>query len=513
MSLLLAIDNGTQSLRVIAFTVKGEIAGMGKVGFAAYEAPSAGWAEQDVGVYWNALCQACQELWTGGVAPESISGVAVTTQRGSLVPLDQKGQPLHPAILWLDQRTSSYPAEIAAYWRLAFRLIGVHDTVQGFMADAESNWLRQFRPEIWRKCAKWLLISGYLNYRLSGEYVDSAASQVAYLPFDYRRHVWARRGDWKWRALGIDRHQLPKLFQPGAVMTRISEEAADQTGIPAGLPIIAAAADKACEILGSGCLEQDHGSISYGTTATFNLTSARYLTPARFLPPYPAAMPNHYCPEVQIFRGYWMVEWFKQEFGHPEREAAAETDDHTAEQLLERMIKDIPPGSEGLVLQPYWSPGVKTPGPEARGSIIGFTERHRRPHVYRAILEGLAYALRAGMERLERRSRIQIRELRVSGGGSQSDTALQITADVFNLPAIRPHTHETSALGAAICAGVGLGMYRDFAQAVAQMTREGRRFEPIAKHVAIYEELYRRIYRRVYPRLKPLFRSLSHLDL
>jgi sugar (pentulose or hexulose) kinase len=132
------------------------------------------------------------------------------------------------------------------------------------------------------------------------------------------------------------------------------------------------------------------------------------------------------------------------------------------EKLLDDLVADVPPGCEGLVLQPYWSPGLKVPGPEAKGAVIGFGDVHTRAHLYRAILEGLAYGLREGKERLERRTATPITELRVSGGGSQSDAAMQLSADIFGLPATRPHVYETSGLGAAIDAAVGLKLHPDF---------------------------------------------------
>jgi sugar (pentulose or hexulose) kinase len=145
-------------------------------------------------------------------------------------------------------------------------------------------------------------------------------------------------------------------------------------------------------------------------------------------------VPGAYSLEIQIYRGYWMVSWFKNEFGHHEQRLADERN-IAPEELFDELLRVVPPGSDGLVLQPFWSPGLKLPGPEARGAIIGFGGVHTRAHLYRAILEGLAYALRDGAERTSRRSGTPITELRVAGGGSQSDQAMQITADVFGLPA------------------------------------------------------------------------------
>jgi len=215
--------------------------------------------------------------------------------------------------------------------------------------------------------------------------------------------------------------------------------------------------------------------------------------------------------EIQIYRGYWMVSWFKSEFGHHEQRLADERG-ITPEELFDELVRVVPPGSDGLVLQPYWSPGIKVPGPEARGAIIGFGGGHTRAHLYRAILEGLAYALRDGAVRTSKRSGIAITELRVAGGGSQSDQAMQITADVFGLPASRPHLYEASGLGAAIDAAVGLKLHPDFNTAIKEMTRMGDMFVPNPQAHAIYEEIYRNIYGKMYGQVKPLYEAMRKVN-
>jgi sugar (pentulose or hexulose) kinase len=277
------------------------------------------------------------------------------------------------------------------------------------------------------------------------------------------------------------------------------------------LPLIAAAADKACEVIGSGSLEPHIGCLSYGTTATLNTTHRRYIEMIPLIPPYPAAVPNAYSLEFAIYRGYWMVSWFKQEFGQHEQRRAEECGVQP-EELFDELVLRVPPGSDGLVLQPYWSPGLKVPGPEARGAIIGFGDVHTRAHLYRAILEGLAFALREGAERTTRRSGVPITALRVAGGGSQSNAAMQITADLFGLPASRPHVYEASGLGAAIDAAVGLGIHPSFEAAVSSMTRLGITFEPDAAVHEVYDELYQHIYRKMYSHLKPLYEHLRRIQ-
>ena len=509
--LLLAIDNGTQSLKALVFDPLGHLKAAEKVTFTPYVSPRPGWAEQDPEVFWDALCAGCQGLWRRhGVDADRIAGVALTTQRSTLINVDHNGRPLRPAILWLDQRKARGLPFLGGFWGLLFKIAGLSDTIAYFQAEAEANWIRTCQPDIWKATHKLLLLSGWHTYRLTGHYRDAVGCCVGYLPFNYRRMRWAASWDWKWRVLPMDPDILPTLVPPGAPLGEITREASSATGIPAGLPLIAAAADKACEVIGSGSLTPEVGCLSYGTTATINVTSRKYVEAIPLLPPYPSAVPGHHTLEVQIYRGYWMVNWFKEEFGHPEIEKAM-MEGVEAEALFDDLIEDIPPGSLGLMLQPYWSPGLRRPGPEAKGAVIGFGDVHSRAHFYRAILEGVAYALREGKERIEKKTRVPIQRLVVSGGGSQSRHAMQVTADVFGLPTSRPHLYETSGLGAAIDLAVGLKFHPDFTTAVGAMTRTGETIEPVADNVRLYDALYRDVYLRLYARLEPLYKRIRDI--
>lgn len=505
---VLAIDNGTQSVRALLFDLRGNLVEKVRIPIQPYTSPHPGWAEQDPVYFWDTLCQATRRLWQQLTVPkEAIAGVAVTTQRATMINMGQDGRPLRPAIVWLDQRRTEGQRPVGGLWGAAFTLVRMADTVAYFQAEAEANWIRTHQPDIWQKTHKYLLLSGYLNYRLTGRYVDSVGNQVGYIPFDYKGLAWAGPRDWKWQAVPMPPEILPDLVPSAGLLGHVTAQAAAETGLPEGMPVIAAAADKACEIIGSGCLEPHIGSLSYGTTATINTTHKRYIEVIPLVPPYPSAVPDHYSLEMQIHRGYWMVSWFKEEFGLRET-LLAEEQGVTPESFFDQLVENVPPGSDGLVLQPFWSPGIKVPGPEARGAIVGFSDVHTRAHLYRAILEGLGYALREGKERSERRSGVPITELRVSGGGSQSDAALQLTADIFGLPTARPHTYETSGLGAAIDAAVGLGLHPDFDTAISAMTRMGRVFEPDDATHQVYDELYERVYKKLYGRLRPLYEEM-----
>ncbi|MGC8873740.1 MAG: FGGY-family carbohydrate kinase [Chloroflexia bacterium] len=508
--LILAIDNGTQSVRALLFDARGNLLARSRVPLQPYVSPEPGWAEQDPDYYWRSLCQACQALWAQGNWRERVAAVALTTQRSTVVNVDREGKPLRPAIVWLDQRRTEGLKPLGSWWGLLFRAAGLTETVAYLQAEAEANWIRTHEPQVWERTFKYLLLSGYLTYRLTGRFVDSVGCQVGYIPFDYKHQRWASAWDWKWQVVPMDPAMLPELVMPAQPLGEISPEAAEATGIPQGLPLIAAAADKACEVIGAGCLEPHIACLSYGTTATINTTHRRYIEVIPLIPPYPAAVPGAYSLEVQIYRGFWMVSWFKEEFGHYEQRCAEERGIEP-EVLFDELVNRVPAGSMGLVLQPYWSPGLRVPGPEAKGAVIGFGDVHTRAHFYRAILEGLAYALREGKERTEKRTGVRITELRVAGGGSQSDAAMQITADMFGLPTARPHLYEASGLGAAIDAAVGLGFHPDFGTAVREMTRVCRVFEPRPDAHALYDALYQQVYRQLYRRLKPLYEKIREI--
>lgn len=508
---ILSIDQGTQSVRAMIFDLQGNLSDGARVPIEPYVSPRPGWAEQSPAYYWESLCTACQKLWQKTDVPkQSIVGVVLTTMRNTLVNVDREGEHLRPAIVWLDQRRTEGLEPVGGLWGLAFRLANMSDTVAYLQAEAECNWIRRHQPVVWEKTHKYLFLSGYLTHRLTGRFVDSIAAQVGYVPFDHKNLRWAAPLSWKWAAAPVEKEKLPQLVPPASILGEITPNASEATGIPAGLPLVAAAGDKACEVLGSGCLAPNVACLSYGSAATINTTHQRYVEVIPLIPPYPSAVPGAYSLEVQIYRGFWMVSWFKQEFGLRERQLALELGVEP-EFLFDDLVNQVPPGSMGLILQPYWSPGIKIPGPEAKGAMIGFGDVHTRAHVYRAIIEGLAYALREGAERTSRRSKVPITELRIAGGGSQSGAAMQITADIFGLPAYRPHTFEASGLGAAIDAAVGLKLHPDFETAVGEMTRVGEVFEPNQRTHETYDQLYHRVYKEMYRKLRSLYQEIREI--
>ncbi len=508
--LILTIDAGTQSIRAALVDLKGQIIDLVKTPIDPYFSEFPGWAEQKPEYYWEMLCKSCRTLLTNtGDLKKNIAGVSITTQRATVVNVDKDGNALRPAIVWLDQRKADSEKILPSVLRPVLKAVKLHNFVDGVISNCQINWIKQNQPDIWEKTHKYLLLSGYLNFKLTNEFIDSVGSNVGYLPINAKTYQWAGKNDLKWKLFPVEKEKLPNLVKPGQRLGTITEKAGKETGIPTGLPVIAAASDKACEILGAGCLTPETACLSFGTIATVNTSIQRYVELQALVPPYPAAVPDQYYTEVAIMRGFWMVTWFKEQFGLKEKLEAEKTG-VTPEMLFEKIIRDVPPGSMGLVLQPHWSPG---PHMEryAKGSIIGFGDVHTRGHLYRAMIEGLIYGLKEGAQLTEKKNKVPITQLRISGGGSQSDTAMQIAADIFGVPAQRPHTHETSVIGAAIDAAVGLKLFPDFESAVKEMTGVKKVFEPIKENCRIYKDLYENVYTRISKKLMPLYKEIQQI--
>ena len=288
---VLSIDFGTQSVRAIVYDAQGNVVANASNPMGAYLEPGAGRVEQDPGYFWRILCQTTQELkQQAGFSIDRIKSIALTTQRGTVINLDRAAQPLRPAIVWMDQRVNDSLPPMPWYWSVAFALSGQSETLRYLRQRCEINWIAEHQPEIWRQTAHYLFLSGYLNYCLTGEMRDSAANQVGYVPFDFKAQCWAGARSWKWHAVNVPARMLPDLVPVGEQLGTISDTAARQTGLPAGTAVIASAGDKACEVLGSGCLEPSTACLSFGTQATVSTMSPRYIEPIRMLPAFPGAL-------------------------------------------------------------------------------------------------------------------------------------------------------------------------------------------------------------------------------
>ncbi|XMB86819.1 FGGY-family carbohydrate kinase [Mycoplasmatota bacterium WC44] len=507
---VLTVDLGTQGVRAIIFNNKGKLVEKVKHSFEEpYYSLKPGYAEASVGKYYRRVCHVIKEIKKS--CPEifnSVEAVSITTMRDVPVLVDDKGSVLRDSFLWLDQRRAKCEEKLPRKSTLIFKSVNMLDTALNTRKKVKANWIKENEPDIWEKTDKYLLLSGYLNYKLTGKMVDSIGSQIGHIPFDYKKQSWYSKKHFKWPLFNIEKEKLPVLVESGSVIGVVTEKASAETGLREGLPVIGSGSDKGCETLGSGCYSGNIGSLSFGTTATIQTTTNKYVEPIKFFPSYPSIIPNNYNPEIEIFRGYWMISWFKKEFSHKEI-AEAKILGVTAEELLNQRLIEIEPGANGLILQPYWSPSLNDIN--AKGAIIGFSDVHTKFHIYRAIIEGINYALIEGKEQLEKSTGNKIDRLVVSGGGSQSDAICQITANMFGLPVHRGETYETSGLGAAICAFYGIGAFESIQEAAKEMVHHKTTFEPDLEITRRYDDLYRKVYSNIYKSLNKIYHEIKQI--
>ena len=506
---ILAVDSGTQSIRAVLFDARGNELAIEQAQYDPYFSLHPGWAEQRTEDYWSKFCQVTRGLMGKvSIDPAAIAGLGITTQRSTVIPMDRDGNALRPAIIWLDQRTVSDFPPLGMGGKLLFGVAGLTEAIRYAQKNSKFLWIRQNEPEIYEKTHKFVQASGFFVRKLTGEFHDSTGMVTGIWPFDYKKLKWYPIS-LAYTPLGITRDQCVRLYSPDEVLGRVSREAAQETGLPEGLPVVVGAGDKQSELLGAGALEPHIAEISFGTATAMHVMTRKYIVEKnlKFFT-WPAAIPRTWDIEMFIYRGFWMVTWFKQEFGH--REALeAQKRGIAPEAVFDEVVRTIPAGSMGLMLQPYWSPMVYNP--YAKGSIIGFSDVHTRAHIYRAILEGIGFELRRLSEIVQHRTGVPFREIRVGGGGSKSDVAVQIAADMFNLPVSRMATSEISALGAAIDTAVATGVHSSFEDAVKAMVRKGRTFEPHGPSTKVYSDLYTDVYLKSYSVIEPLNRRIAQI--
>jgi len=381
------------------------------------------------------------------------------------------------------------------------------ESIEMLQRTAACNWIAENEPELWEKTDKYVCLCTYLNYRLTGRVADSCAALLAKIPYDYKNRRWDENGLTR-AAYDIPQDKLCEMVPSGTVLGGVTPEASRLTGIPAWTPLIATGSDKGCETIGLGVIREDQAALSFGTSCTVQFASQRYFEPTPFMPAYPAVPNDMYNPEIQLWRGYWMLTWFKQNFAQPEADAAKYLG-CSAEELLNRHLAEIPPGCDGLLVLPHWTPGLATPN--SRGAMIGFSDVHTKYHVYRAIIEGINFGLMEGLYGIEKRSGQRIAHLYLGGGGSRSDEICQITANMFGLPLSRIQTNESSALGAAICAFVSLGEYGSYEEAIGHMVRLRDTFEPDMAEHELYRKIYDEVFTKYYKTVTPLHKRLGAL--
>ncbi len=511
--LVLTVDFGTQSVRVTLFNKKGAAVVMEREKYdPPYFSKEPNFAEQDPEVYYACLCRCCRKIASEhATLLNRAKAMTLTCFRDSAVTLDKDYKLVRPMILWLDQRVAKCSKKLPVISRLLFSIVGMLPTAELNRERSMANWIKEHEPENYAKIAHYISVSTYFTWKLTGIMKDCASNYAGHYPIDFKKKKFYRSPErhLKGQIFGVKKEWLPELVKEGAFIGKITPKAAEETGLPEGLPFYAGGSDKSCETLGLGVIDDRDVAISCGTASTIETTVKKYIPSEPFLPGYAACLDGYYNMDIQIYRGYWMINWFLKEFGAQPIEDLIISQTNADE--FNKKLSNVPPGCDGLVLQPYWGPGLSRP--LAKGAIIGFSDVVTQEHLYRAIIEGIGYALREGMERFAKKLGHSFGNIRISGGGSQSDEVCQITSDIFGMPVKRVQTSETSSLGAAICAFLAIGEFNSVEEAVFNMVHEKETFRPNPENKKIYDYLFYNAYELIYPRLRTIYGNIKEFNI
>lgn len=494
---VLTIDCGTRGIRGIIFDDLGNELEKSEQLFNGYYSNEFQRKEAPPAMFWNALIEVVQMLkQKNPILFQTIQGMTVSCQRDVITVVDEQGVPLRDFISWLDRRELAEPLSYPLPYTLLFKAIGFSDFAKSFSKTAHVNWIKVHEPQIWEKTSKVIFLSTFFLIKLTGKIADSRSDTAGHLPFDTKKKEWCGKYGVKTQILQVEPEKYYELTDSCKIIGQLTPTAAQLMGLPEGLPIVASGTDKGCETVGVGALTPEIASVSLGTQSTVEISTKKYVELYPFYPSFAAVENDAYNPEVTIYHGFWMVDWYIKEFlDHLKMDAI--------HPYLEKILVETTAGADGLIHQPYW--GREAFRPEAKGSFIGFSEGHTKKHIYRAIIEGLGYGLLEGIELIERKTKIPIQVVGLSGGGSRSDGVAQIMADIFNRPVYRVQTFETTGLGAAMATFVGLGCYETIEEASQSMIRKAQVFEPNSENAMKYTGIYNKIYKPLYRRVKPLY--------
>jgi xylulokinase len=485
MACALGIDLGTSSTKAVLLDEEGQIRGRGSAGYPLYK-PQPGWVEQEPEEWWQALGQAVrQALAQGGIAGGEIRGVGLAGQLNGAVFLDGRGRVLRPAPLWLDHRSQAecdWGNERAGEFLREDALLRLAPVNM----LAKVLWVQRHEPEVYARARTVLLPKDWLRYRFTGTLGSDVSDASVTAAFDLYERDWSGE---ILEALELNRDLFPPVADSPDVIGEVTGKAAAQTGLAAGTRVVAGGGDMPCMILGSGVIKPGVVSLGIGTAAHAT-AFAEELDERAFnrLWPMCHTLPGKYAWLGCSFTGGASLAWFREQFGGTYEELTAEAE-------------KAPAGAEGLFFAP-WLEGCATPCPDARarGGFLGLTLRHTRGHLVRALLEGVVFDLRHSLECFKELG-LPLEELRIGEGGSHSGLWRQIQADVFGRDAVRIATDDLSAVGAALLAGVGTGLFPDFETACGLAVRLGETVRCDAERAAFYQEAYQR-YSELYPALR-----------
>lgn len=490
----LGIDVSTTGAKALLIDEKGDVVSSATTALPL-SMPQPLWSEQDPQDWWTGTVQSIrQALAQARVDGSAVAAVGLTGQMHGLVLLDGDGQVLRPAILWNDQRTGAQCDEIRA--RLGFeRLVQItgNNALTGFTAP-KILWVQQNEPQVYARARHILLPKDYVRYRLTGEYAMDKADGSGTLLFDLQRRDWSQE---VLQALEIPAAWLPPTYEGPQITGSLSREAAELTGLRAGTPVMAGGGDQSAQAVGVGAVEPGIVALTLGTSGVvFATTEAAHIEPQGRLHAFCHALPGKWHFMGVMLSAAGSLQWYRDTLAPQESFDA-----------LLAPAEEVPAGCEGLLFLPYLT-GERTPHPDplARGAFVGLTVRHTRPHLTRAVLEGVAFGLRDSFELIKTAGKVGVRQVRVSGGGSKSSLWRQILADVLRAELVTVNTTEGAAYGAALLAGVGAGAWQTVPQACQQVIRVTGSTQPQPEVSELYEAQYR-LYCQLYPALKPIFHA------
>lgn len=498
--ILLGIDVGTSACKAAAFGSDGTVLAQAEQAYPVLY-PRPGWAEQDPNAWWEAACRAIGAVLAQGVAPEEVCGVGVDGQSWSAVAVDGGGKVLCNTPIWMDTRAAALCAQMertAGADRL-FRTSG--NPVQPMYTMPKVLWYAQNRPFVYRSAAKILQSNGFLVFRLTGAATQDPSQGYGWNCYDMEKGCWRPE---LCRELGVDPGLLPEIVPCHRIAGGVTAQAAAQTGLLEGTPVAAGALDAACGTLGAGVIHPGQTQEQGGQAGGMSICADR-CTPDRRLILSAHAVPGLWLLQGGTVGGGGALRWFEQEFGAAERESARRNGTNAFREL-DALAARVPAGSEGLLFLPYLA-GERSPiwDADAKGVFYGVQFSKTRGHFARAVLEGVAYSLRHNLE-VAKQAGADVETMYSVGGAAGSRLWTQIKADVTGRRIVVPSADTATALGAALLAGVGTGLYRDFAEAVGRTVRVRREHLPAPENRSVYEAGYAR-YRALYERLKTMMKE------
>ncbi|MFA1820205.1 FGGY-family carbohydrate kinase [Virgibacillus oceani] len=471
---VVGIDGGSQSTKVVIYDLSGNVISLGKQNLRPMQTPGDGIVEHPDDDLWASLIKASEQALAGFPGEkEEIIGVGLCTIRFCRCLLKKNGELAAPVMSWMDDRVSK-PYE--------------HNNPDAAYVTASS---------------------GYITHRLTGEFRDTSANYQGMWPINTDTWNWSKEPSIL-EHYNIPREMLFELQPPGSILGSITKAASEATGIPVNIPVVATANDKAVEALGAGLLEENRALISLGTYIAGMVPSQINIKePSDFWTNF-ASVPGNYLLESNgIRRGMWMVSWFTDLFGK-DLISQAEAQQMSPEEILNQEAgQNVPAGSDGLITILDWlAPADKA---FRKGMMIGFDERHTRAHMYHSILEGIAMTMKNYLDALFAERNMEMKEIIISGGGSNGDIMMQMMANVFGVPAIRNEVNGSASLGAAINTAVALNEYTSYTVAIENMVREKDCFSPDADKYGFYNKLNAEIYSQTANYLDGLLKKMYSL--